>query len=294
MLPLKLVRSFVFGETINNPLLLTLNSQHHYDDNDDDDDDQNDVVKNAKSRTPFLLFLPTKELVADTYRLATIARDMGMDLHPTPSLSHIILSYPSSSLSSPSSFPPSWSSSSLSSSSSSSSLPENTVPFPFPSLDTASLSHLRSFVKLSRGLFKLVFMSSSNCTTSESSVGNGSNWNCCSMSLFSRLTGNRIETMEGFCQSMAGNGWTLFKTKDNPSMSSSNWRISGVKTKSVYLFRKVYANRVRVGWRNNGGNVTSGESRIRELRLPQLDFRNAPLRILQYILLMTDDIFYLA
>lgn len=325
-LPLKLVRSLVFGETINNPLLLPQN--HHSNDNvdddeddeeeeeEDDDGDDNDANgahhhqqrrthkkctrgrlksstdKNAKSKTPLLLFLPTKELVTDTYRLATIARDMGMDLHPTPSLSHIILSYPSMSSApsstSPSSFPSSWSSSSLLSSCS---LPDNVVPLPFPSLAAAPLNHLRSFVKLSKGLFKLVFFSSNHTTSETTSVGNASNWNCCSISLFSRLTGDRIETMEGFCRALAGMGWTLFKTKEIPSVNSGDRRVPG--RKSAYLFRKVDMNRVRTG-RTNGDGGTVGESRVRELRLPQLDFRNAPLRILQYILLMTDDMFYLA
>ncbi|KAL6284826.1 hypothetical protein ACE6H2_015755 [Prunus campanulata] len=297
MLPLKLVRSLVFGETINNnPLLLPQNQHdedphHNNDDGYDADSNAKDGhhkptegrSKTSKSRTPFLLFLPTKELVADTYRLATIARDMGMDLHPTPSLSHIILSYPpppSSSSSSPSSTSPStysWSSSSLSSTS----LPDDTVPLPFPSLSTASISHLRAFVKLSKGLFKLVFVRS-NCKATEAT--SESNWNCSSMSLFSRLTGDRIDTMEGFSRALAGLGWTLFKTKENPSADSGHRRVCGGK--SVYLFRKVDTNRVRA--------CSAGECRVRELRLPPLDFSNAPLRILQYILLMTDDIFYLA
>ncbi|XP_062018718.1 uncharacterized protein LOC133735312 [Rosa rugosa] len=263
MLPLKLVRSLVFGETINNnPLLM--------DTDDDDEEEDRNVVK-----TPLLLFLPTKELVTDTYRLATIARDMGMDLHPTASLSHIILSHPppppppsssSPSLGSPSSFPSTWSSTSLSSTSS---LPEDTVPLPFPSLIAAPIPHLRAFVKMSRGLFKLVF-APSECIASDA-ASTESHWNCCSASLFSRLTGDRMDTMEGFSRALAGVAWTLFKTKENGG------------GKSVYLFRKVDVNRVR-----------AGECRIRELRLPALDFRNAPLRILQYILLMTDDIFYLA
>ncbi|KAM0969006.1 hypothetical protein ACFX2A_017581 [Malus domestica] len=294
MLPLKLVRSLVFGETINNnPLLLP---QHHHDDDDDDDDNGSQKQtggggrsrSSSKSRTPFLLFLPTKEIVTDTYRLATIARDMGMDLHPTPSLSHIILSFPppppssssSPSTASPSSFPSSWSSSSLSSTS----LPDDAVPLPFPCLSAAPISHLRAFVKLSKGLFKLVFVRS-DCKPSEANnVGSQSNWNCSSMSLFSRLTGDRIDTMEGFSRALAGLGWTLFKTKENPATDSRDRRVFGGRP--VYLFRKVDTNRVRA--------CAGGECRIRELRLPPLDFRNAPLRILHYILLMTDDIFYLA
>lgn len=90
--------------------------------------------------------------------------------------------------------------------------------------------------------------------------------------------------MEGFSRALAGLGWTLFKTKENPSADSGHRRVCGGK--SVYLFRKVDTNRVRA--------CTAGECRVRELRLPPLDFSNAPLRILQYILLMTDDLFYLA
>uniref|UniRef100_A0A2N9H298 Uncharacterized protein n=1 Tax=Fagus sylvatica TaxID=28930 RepID=A0A2N9H298_FAGSY len=325
MLPLKLVRSLVLGETINNPLCLNQHTHldhnendntDHLDDDDDEDDDDDDGTNNAlshhkqtrrrkgrssntstdkitKTKTPFLFFLPTKELITDTYRLATIARDMGMDLYPTPSLSHIIFSYPSSpspstssSSSSPSSpFPISWSSSSLSSSF----LPNDAVPLPFPSLTTASLTHLRSFATLSKGLFKLAFVNSSHFASKATTTADTtSNWDCCSVSLFSRLTSDRIDTMDGFSRALAGMGWTLFKTKQNPSPDSGDRRVWGGK--SVYLFRKVESNRVRAGRVNGDG----GDCRIRELRLPPLDFRNAPLRILQYILLMTDDIFYLA
>ncbi|XP_050257285.1 uncharacterized protein LOC126702584 [Quercus robur] len=321
MLPLKLVRSLVLGETINNPLCLTQQHTHldhndvdtnddEDDDDDDDDDEANNAIphrkqtrgrrrrktstdKNSKTKkTPFLLFLPTKELITDTYRLATIARDMGMDLHPTPSLSHIIFSYPSSpspstsasssssSTPSPSSpFPISWSWSS--SSLSSSFLPNDAVPLPFPSLTTASLTHLRSFATLSKGLFKLAF---ANFTTKATIADTTSNWDCCSVSLFSRLTSDRVDTMDAFSRALAGMGWTLFKTKQNPSQDLKEKRVWGGN--SVFLFRKVESNRVRAGRVN--------ECRIRELRLPPLDFRNAPLRILQYILLMTDDIFYLS
>lgn len=90
--------------------------------------------------------------------------------------------------------------------------------------------------------------------------------------------------MDAFSRALAGMGWTLFKTKQNPSQDLKEKRVWGGN--SVFLFRKVESNRVRAGRVN--------ECRIRELRLPPLDFRNAPLRILQYILLMTDDIFYLS
>lgn len=95
--------------------------------------------------------------------------------------------------------------------------------------------------------------------------------------------------MEGFCRALAGKGWTFYKTKKNPS---TDRRVSG-GSGAVYLFRKVDVNRVRVG-RVNGVGGPDGACRVREMRLPHLDFGNAPLRILQYILLMTDDMFFLA
>ncbi|TXG60257.1 hypothetical protein EZV62_014830 [Acer yangbiense] len=158
MLPLKLVRSLVLGASL-------VQSQNN-------DESESSATK---TKTPLLVFLPTKELVSDTYRLATIAREMGMDL----------------------------------------------------------------------------------------------------------LNSDRIDTMDAFSRALAGMGWTLFKTKKNPSPDSAP------AAKSVFFFRKVDSGRVRA-LRDNGG------CRIRELRLPPLDFRNAPLRILQYIILMTDDVFYLA
>ncbi|XP_042516579.1 uncharacterized protein DDB_G0271670 [Macadamia integrifolia] len=308
MLSLKLVRSLVLGETINNPLLL--NQNHHDPSHDEVHSHTHDDIhthqrsssrresKNGgtKTKTPLLIFLPTREVVRDTYRLATIARDMGMDLYPSPSLSHVIFlwpSSPSSSSSSSSSSSPSvpslWSSSS-----SSWSFSGDAIALPFPSLTTASTAQLRSFVGLSKGLFKLAFCSfSSNSRNSSSGDGdNASHWDCSSLSLYSRLSGDRIDSMDGFCRALAGMGWTLFKTKNNPSLVSSDGNSNGVK--SVHLFRKVDSNKLRASQSNGGGEPISGEYRIRELRLPPLDFRNAPLRILQYVMLMTDDLFYLA
>ncbi|PKI72664.1 uncharacterized protein LOC116200082 [Punica granatum] len=277
MLPLKLVRSLVLKESLHAPL--------PHDPSHSSDDDSDGAA--ATSGTPILVFLPTRELVTDTYRLATIARDMGMDLHPTPSLSHIIFTYPSS----PSSPSPSSSSSSASplssfpSSSSSLLLLSDAVPLPFPSLSPASISALRHFASLSRGLFKLVLVKHFR-DFGELDGSAFRNWNCCSVSLFSRLSRERIGTMDGFSRALAGNGWTLFKTWKDPSVGPADpGHARGGN--AVYLFRKVDSNRVRVR-RDNG------ECRIRELRLPALDFRNAPLRILQYVVLMTDDVFYLA
>ncbi|XWS44642.1 hypothetical protein CRYUN_Cryun15aG0065500 [Craigia yunnanensis] len=290
MLPLKLVREAI----TQHPLLLSQKTHHHTKFNLEEDDHDVSNSKPSfynfyyysskstkpkpklKTKTPLLLFLPAKELISDIYRLATIAREMGMDLYPTPSLSHIIFSYSSSSSSSTSSA----SSSALSLSSSfSMPLPNDAVLISFPSLSSSSLSHLRSFVSLSKGLFKLVFITTGS--DYDAKFDDSCNWDCCSNSLFSRLTGDRIESMQAFSRALAGMGWTLFNSREKPSLNSAN-----TTTKSVYLFKKVESGRVR-GGRGNG------ERRIRELRLPSLDFRNAPLKILQYVVLMTDDVFYL-
>ncbi|KAF2535666.1 hypothetical protein F2Q68_00023054 [Brassica cretica] len=297
MLPLKLARSLLLHETLN----LT----HSSGDTDEADGGEGETSireilssqsktrsrsKNARKnpKTPLLFFVPSRELISETYRLASIARDLGMDLYPTPSLSHIIFSFPPrESGSAPSPFSTSssrpstcWSSSAASMSSSLSwSLPNDAVMLSFPSLSDSSLSHLRSFVSLSNGLFKLVF-SPAAVDTPSSSV---SNWDCCSVSLFSRLTSARIGSMESFSQALASNGWTIYKTKANQSTGHSN------AGSSAYLFRKVYSGRVMMTREGN-----SGSCRVRELRLPQLDFKNAPLRILQYLMLMTDDLFFLA
>ncbi|XWS33106.1 hypothetical protein CRYUN_Cryun22dG0050100 [Craigia yunnanensis] len=282
MLPLKLVREAI----TQHPLLLSQKTHHHTKFNLEGVD--HDVSKSSfynfyyysskstkpKTKTPLLLFLPTKELISDIYRLATIAREMGMDLYPTPSLSHIIFSYSSSSSTS------SASSSALSLPSSfSMPLPNNAVLISFPSLSSSSLSHLRSFVSLSKGLFKLVFITTGS--DYDAKFDDSRNWDCCSVSLFSRMTGDKIDSMQALSRALAGTGWTLFNSRKNPSLNSAN-----TTTKLFYLFKKVDSGRIR-GGRGNG------ERRIRELRLPSLDFRNAPLKILQYVVLMTDDVFYL-
>lgn len=282
MLPLKLVRSLILGESIsinnNNNNTHFLNQNHHPNHNEQ----PNETTTKARTRKRHgLLFLPTKEIITNTYRLATIARDLGMDLHPTPSLSHMIFSNPSSTPSTSSSSPSTPSTSTFSVSSASCSLLNDAVPIPFPSFHTAPLTHLRYFVTLFPRAFKVVlFNADEDSNAVGSSSGDVSNWDCSSVSLCCRVTGNRVVTMDGFCRILAGKGWTFFKTKQQKSSGG------GV----VYLFRKVDVNRVCVG--RVGGR--DGACRVREVRLPYLDFENAPLRILQYILLMTDDIFCLA
>ncbi|XP_077228208.1 topoisomerase I damage affected-like protein [Tasmannia lanceolata] len=247
MLSLKLLRSLVLGETINDPLLL---NQHH------GDNDQQRRRRRRKS-VPFLIFLPTQEIIHDMQRLATIARDMGMDLTPDPSISNILFSWPSS--------------------------PFLLASLPFPSLSSATASHLRRFIRLSKGLFKLV-------SGNPAATGRFP-FRLSSLSLFARLTGDRIHAIDAFSRILLGNGWSLFMTngKSYPVLGGADL---------VYLFRKVDSNRVRIQWlKGEDGSFSSstgGNFRVRELRLPPLNFRNVPVRILHYIILMTDALFYLA
>ncbi|XP_047310239.1 uncharacterized protein LOC124913851 [Impatiens glandulifera] len=296
MLPLKLVRSLVLGENLK-----IKNSQEHdiiFSDDDDEDDDRNNFhgrttrIRNKNGepksgKTPLLLFMPTNELVTDTYRLASLARDIGMDLYPNPSLSHLIFSWPSSTSSS--------NDPSICSSSYSSwfwSLPNDAIPLPFPSLSFSSISNLRCFVGLSKGFFKLGFSKYTLNAKSNPSERIGlriSNWDCRSVSLIFRGTGNRVVTMEGFCLALAGSGWSMYKSMIN---SNNNNNDSGKKS-VIYMFRKMDMNRVRVMQSTSGDGDKEERNRVRELKLPSMDFMNAPFRILQYILLMTDDLFYI-
>ncbi|KAL5704410.1 hypothetical protein ACHQM5_022846 [Ranunculus cassubicifolius] len=292
MLSLKLVRSLILGDTINTPFF---SNQHSPNDHNSESNSNSSCTTDnlthsptktvQKRTTPFLIFLPTNEIIKDTYKLCSIARAMGMNLQPNPSLSHIIFSWPSPSPSS------SCEPSSLWSSSTSSSLWScDFVPLPFPSLTYASATHLQCFVGLSRGLFKVVFLKFKKDVDETLSLNQ---WNCSSVSLFSRVSCERIESMDGFCRVLVGMGWTMFKSKSDSSPFSGNFG-SGNRV-SVYLFRKFESNRVEFAQLDSiEGSVGNGKLRVRELRLPTLDFGNAPFRILQYILLMTDDIFYLA
>ncbi|KAL1821483.1 hypothetical protein DCAR_0417899 [Daucus carota subsp. sativus] len=273
MLPLKLVRSLISGTTITNPLLQTPSHHSH-----------ETTPEKPTTRTPLLIFIPTQELVTDTYKLATLARLIGLDFCPSPSLSHLIFSPPSSNNSSLTSVVSSFSSTSLG-------LPNGAVSIPFPDVVAASVGHLRCFVGISRGFFKLVFLKSDlgDVHLIGRIEGKSSNWDCCSFSLVLRMSNCRIVSMDCFCRALAGKGWTFFKTKYGSCVDSGERPVWG--TNAVYLFRKTEAARVLCRQGSGGGG---GECRMREMRLPPLDFRNAPLRILQYILLMTDDMFYLA
>ncbi|KAL3844791.1 hypothetical protein ACJIZ3_002194 [Penstemon smallii] len=277
MLPLKLVNFLVSGDNIiaNNPLYLSQN--HHFFHHEDNNPKINTISTQSRHKIPLMLFIPTQELVKDTYRLATIARAMGMDLHPNPSLSHIIFSWPPKSQSSSASC--TWS------------FPNDSVPLPFPSFSTASLFHLRLFVTLSKGYFKLAFLQNNGSPLEKIESLSNNNRHCSSFSLYFTRTGEKIESMDGFSKALLGMGWTLFKN----NCSNKDTRKS--LESEVYLYRKLDVSKICNDKQQvvPVGNVDFGEcSRVKELRLVRLDFENVPLRILQYVLLMTDDIFYLA
>ncbi|KAL6551908.1 hypothetical protein OROGR_008062 [Orobanche gracilis] len=276
MFPLKLLRSLVSGDDVtNNPLLLL---HIHRDNPYEKGDDENLTIRLSKSgnRIPLMLFIPTQELVRDTYRLATIARAIGMDFHPNPSLSHIIFSWPSPpSSSSSSTYPPR-------------SFQNDTVPLPFPSFATASHHNLRLFVNLSNGYFKLSFLKKNSLPLEKIESLSNKNRQCSSISLCFSRTGESIRSMDRFSKALLGMGWTLVKTNNNNTNNSPK--------RAIYLYRKLDGSKIcsKIKQAAIDGDDDSVEpSRMRELRLPPLDFRNVPLRILQYILLMTDDVFFL-
>ncbi|KAL7141907.1 hypothetical protein ABFS83_08G086300 [Erythranthe nasuta] len=169
---------------------------------------------------------------------------------------------------------------------------------PIPLLRHLSHSHLRLFAALSNGYFKLAFLKTNNNSIPFLKIESlsNNNWHPTSLSLFSTRTCHRIESMDRFNEALLGTGWTLFKTHNNNADDKDSL------TSEIYLYRKLDARR-RICHSNTkqppattttNRNRDDEECRVRELRLPTLDFGNAPLRILQYILLMTDDAFYLA
>ncbi|CAI9777543.1 unnamed protein product [Fraxinus pennsylvanica] len=258
MLPLKLVRSLIFPDTdtnYTNPLLLLPQNQF-FSNHNNHHGNVDDTIPKSRAKTPLILFNPTQELVKDTYRLAKLAREIGMDLHPNPSLSHIIFLWPSCS----------WS------------LGNDAVPLPFPSLTTASMSHLRLFVNLSRGFFKLVFLKSNRSPLEKIESLNNNNWDWTSSCLFSRITGERIYSMDGFSKALLGMGWTLFKTNAN------NQAVQDSMDSSVYLYRKSGMNRICNAIKLPNANGDGGEScRVRELRLarsPLIESRSRSLATL--------------
>ncbi|KAL9248150.1 hypothetical protein vseg_021506 [Gypsophila vaccaria] len=324
MLSVKLVRSLVLGESLT-PDRQDDDNNHHHDGQGEDTFTRVKTVLKKRTKMPMLLFLPTKELITDTFRLAIIARDVGMNFNPSNSLSHLLFSWPpspslslspsllsQSSLSSNtinnnnnnnnnnhrtsvssqgSTFTHTSTTTTMTSSSLSTTatLSNEAVPIPFPALSTySSISLLRSFVTMSKGLFKLVFIDLSANPNPNFGPNLFSYYHDLlnydaplNLALFSRVSGKRVRSIDDLSGELAARGWSLFRTGVRTVLPES----------TVYLFRKMDPNRVRVKAVGCVGEC----SRVRELRLPEIEFEKAVnLRVLLYILLITDDVFYLA
>ncbi|GER35246.1 porphobilinogen deaminase [Striga asiatica] len=103
------------------------------------------------------------------------------------------------------------------------------------------------------------------------------NWHCSSLSLYSSRTGERIDSIDDLSRALLGSGWTLFRTNVSRTKKSREFL-----DRAIYLYRKSDVNKIssakQVIEDGNGDSRDCG--RVRELRLPPLDFRNVPLRIL--------------
>jgi len=195
---------------------------------------------------PYLVFVPTEEVMTDQMRVAAIARDLGMEFCGDLINGRLIYSWPAIGMAA-----------------------EESVSLPFPHLTDARLQQLQDFAKLSRGLFRVenLPLRPSN-SKRDPGLRRGS--------LGVRINRESVEGMDKFTRVLAGAGWSVFKIKSMEEM---------------YAYRKVDF-KLRLQW--DGSNPgPSPAYRARELRLPELDLMSAPIETLEYILLMTDDLFYL-
>lgn len=206
---------------------------------------------------PYLVFVPTEEVIRDALRIAAIARDIGMEFCGDLINCRLIYSWPAMGI-----------------------IAHESVSLPFPRLADARLQELHEFAKLSRGFFRvenlnLPLPSSNSYSDSHSNSRRGTER--VSGSLGVMLNKEFIDSMDKFTRVMTGAGWSMFKLKSMEEM--------------YYVYRKVDLKH-RLQW--DGSNPTPAPAfRARELRLPELNLTSAPTEILEYVLLMTDDLFYL-
>ncbi|XP_057832417.1 uncharacterized protein LOC131043087 [Cryptomeria japonica] len=193
---------------------------------------------------PYLVFVPTEEVVKDELRVAEIARDVGMEFCGDLINGRLIYSWPGMAA-------------------------RESVWLPFPHLTDACPQQLHEFVTLSRGLFRVENLPSNN----RSPVAYPRK-----SSLAVRISREFVDSMEKFTRILAGRGWSVFN-------------VTSSVDKEVFVYRKIDY-KLRLQW--DGLNPTPSPAyRARELRLPRLDLTNARTEVLEYILLMTDDLFYL-
>lgn len=206
---------------------------------------------------PYLVFVPTEEVIRDALQMAAIARDIGMEFCGDLINGRLIYSWPAMGITA-----------------------HESVSLPFPRIADARLQELHEFAKLSRGFFRVENLSlplplSNSYSDSHSTSRRGTEKG--SGSLGMRLNRELIDNMDKFTRVMTGAGWSMFKLKSMEEM--------------YYVYRKVDFKH-RLQW--DGSNPRPAPaSRARELRLPELNLTSAPTEILEYVLLMTDDLFYL-
>nr|ABK23575.1 unknown [Picea sitchensis] len=206
---------------------------------------------------PYLVFVPTEEVMRDALRVAAIARDIGMEFCGDLINDRLIYSWPALGMAA-----------------------HESISLPFPRLGDAHLQELNEFANLSRGFFRVENLSlplppCNSYSNSHSNSRRGRERG--SGSLGVTLNKELIDSMDKFTRVMAGAGWSMFKLKSTEEM--------------YYVYRKVDF-KLRLQW--DGLNPSPAPAfRARELRLPDLNLTSAPTEILEYVLLMTDDLFYL-
>lgn len=211
----------------------------------------------GNSGFPYLVFVPTEEVMKDALRVAAIARDIGMEFCGDLINGRLVYSWPTPGM-----------------------VTHESISLPFPRLADAQLQELHDFAKLSRGFFRvenlcLPLPPCNSYSNSHSNSGTGRERGFGSLGV--RLNRELINNMDKFTRVMAGAGWSMFKLKSTDEM--------------YYVYKKVDFKR-RLQW--DGSNPTPAPAfRARELRLPELNLTSAPTEILEYVLLMTDDLFYL-
>jgi len=204
---------------------------------------------------PYLVFVPTEEMMRAGLRVAAIARDIGMEFCGDLVNGRLIYSWPAQGVAA-----------------------HESVSLPFPCLVDARIQELHEFAKLSRGFFRVEnfplppppcnFYSNSH-SNSKRGKEKGS--------LGVRLNKELIDNMDKFTRVMAGAGWSMLKLKS---------------MEEVYYVYRMVDFKLRLQW--DGSNPRPSPAfRARELRLPELNLSSAPTEILEYVLLMTDDLFYL-
>lgn len=168
---------------------------------------------------PYLVFVPTEEVMRDALRVAAIARDIGMEFCGDLINGRLVYSWPTPGM-----------------------VSHESISLPFPCLADAQLQELHDFAKLSRGFFRveslcLPLPPCNSYSNSHSNSGRGRERGFGSLGV--RLNRELIDNMDKFTRVMAGAGWSMFKLKSTDEM--------------YYVYKKVDFKR-RLQW--DGSNPT--------------------------------------